>query len=152
MFLPQLWPWLGQLFWSLTALLQIGFGVKDSKLARHLGWQTDDSEAASDVVNDDATDDAATIVAAIVGASTEAPSTAAVVVEEEMSVEAFETRVQKATAPTKSSPAIGECGEKMTRIEAIWRNCNSDTKCQGGGGRCGGGSRRRSPRGARGEG
>jgi len=128
--MPHMWPRLGNYFWSLIALLQWMMGKKDSKLANHLGW--------NDRIETNSTKTTTTKVETGGGHSevVEAASVEAQEVPKDASKEETETpskvpaevTTTTTTFPAKSSPAINEA--KKHRIDAVWRNCNSETTCQ----------------------
>ena len=130
MVVPQFWPWLGRMFWSLIALIQLVLGVKDSRLYDYLEWNKKEGSDTTPTPPTEPTDASAaaeTEAEALVTTTTEevAPTEAPVCSRDSTEMLAPEIAVE-ATAATKSLPAISN----PSCVDAVWRNCNSDITCQ----------------------
>jgi len=133
--LPQLHPFLGQLFWTLIACLQYLSGVTNSKLQRHLGWvRSEKEEEGAGGRVETAESEASVSAATLDGLSDESLRNIWNPLKETITSAVSESVAPGSylhvAAPAKSAPEVNAENRRLPQIDAIFRNSSSETECE----------------------
>lgn len=134
MIFPTLSPFLGVMFWTVIGYLQLLCGLRNSQLQRHLGWteiEGDEGMSEPETVEFAGVPEETLAVSDEPERNTEETVEAVTPTKDAIDLP-LTTPFLHAAAPTRSAPTVNaeKQEQQQPRLDAIWRNCNSETECK----------------------